>query len=304
MRRPKPGEAAERKASTAGVIALDLDGTLLNGAKELTHGNRKVLQQAFEAGWEIVPATGRFYGGMPECIRQLPFLRYAITINGARVIELESGSTLYQAAIPWQQAMEIMKYLDRLPVIYDCYMEDAAWMTEAMKGKVDAVIEDPAIRQMYHVLRQPVPELKTFLAERRQDVQKVQFFTRDMELRKRLLREMELLFPDIAVSSSSPQNIEINHKDADKGKALQALAASLADPPNREQNVPAVRTVSFGDGLNDVTMLQAADIGIAMENAAEEVKAAADCVTRSCEEDGVAWGIVHYCFDQNQKGNR
>lgn len=302
MRRQMPEAAASvpERISTAGIIALDLDGTLLNGAKELSAANRRALLQAFEAGWEIVPTTGRFYGGMPECIRQLPFLHYAITINGARVMDLESGNSLYQAEIPWKQAVEIMKYLDSLPVIYDCYMEDAAWMTESMKANVDGIIEDAAIRDMYHRLRQPVPELKDFLTERRKNVQKIQFFTRDMELRKKLLREMELQFSDIAVSSSSPQNVEINQKDANKGKALLALAASLKD----SQAIPEIKTISFGDGLNDITMLQAADIGIAMENAADEVKAAADWITRSCEEDGVAWGIAHYCFNHNQKGNR
>ena len=74
MHRIKQGEAAKRKAPITGIIALDLDGTLLNAAKELSDENRKALQQAFEEGWEIVPTTGRFYGGMPKCIRQLPFL--------------------------------------------------------------------------------------------------------------------------------------------------------------------------------------------------------------------------------------
>ena len=95
---------------------------------------------------------------------------------------------------------------------------------------------------------------------------------------------MEFQFPNIAVSSSSPQNIEINQKDANKGKALLALAASLKD----SQDVPELKTISFGDGLNDITMLQAADIGIAMENASEAAKKAAACITLSNENDGVA----------------
>ncbi len=289
-----------RRKMTTGIIALDLDGTLLNGAKELSEENRKALQQAYEAGWEIVPTTGRFYGGMPECIRQLPFLRYAITINGAKVMDLERGDSLYQAEIPWNQAVEIMRYLDILPVIYDCYMEDAAWMTESMKEKVDRIIEEAAIRDMYHRLRQPVSELKAFLTERRRNVQKIQFFTRNMDLREKLLQELELQFPDIAVSSSSPQNVEINQTDANKGKALLALASFL----KTSQGVPELKTISFGDGLNDITMLQAADIGIAMKNAEDAAKAAADCVTLSCEENGVAWGIAHYCLNQNEKGNR
>ena len=70
------------------IIALDLDGTLLNSNKELTDRSRAVLEKAAAAGIEIVPTTGRFYKGMPDAIRQLPFIRYIIAMNGAEVRDL------------------------------------------------------------------------------------------------------------------------------------------------------------------------------------------------------------------------
>ena len=79
-----------------GIIALDLDGTLLNTKKELTPGNLDALQRASEVGTLIVPTTGRFYGGMPEVIRGLPFVHYAITINGAQVADLRTGEVIYR----------------------------------------------------------------------------------------------------------------------------------------------------------------------------------------------------------------
>ena len=69
------------------LLALDLDGTLLNSQKELTPRTRDALYAAAEAGVEIVPTTGRFFTGMPEVIQKLPFLHYAITINGAQVYD-------------------------------------------------------------------------------------------------------------------------------------------------------------------------------------------------------------------------
>ena len=83
-----------------GIIALDLDGTLLNSDKELSPGNRAALERAAEAGYEIVPTTGRFYGGMPQVIRELPFVRYVITINGAEVADRRTGEVMYRAEIP------------------------------------------------------------------------------------------------------------------------------------------------------------------------------------------------------------
>ena len=118
---------------TKGIIALDLDGTLLNSRKELSTGNLEALAKAAEAGWEIVPTTGRFYGGMPDFIRGLPFVHYAITINGAYVEDLACGNQIYTAEMPYKQAISIMEYLDKLPVIYDCYMDNDAFMTEALK---------------------------------------------------------------------------------------------------------------------------------------------------------------------------
>ena len=276
-----------------GIIALDLDGTLLNSSKELSAGNFAALKAAAEAGWAVVPTTGRFYGGMPDVIRQLPFVHYAITINGACVLDLKTGQQLYRAEMPWQRARDIMSWLDDKPVLYDCYMDNAAFMTAALKEQVDDVIDDPRIRKMYHDLRQPVPELKAFVAEYcgsrpGMDVQKIQFFTRDMELRARLLTEIPQVFPGILATSSSPQNIELNQDTANKGDALLALAKHLQLDP--------AQTLAFGDGLNDVSMLRAAGTGIAMDNAEDAVKEAADWVTASCDEDGVAAGIERFIF--------
>ena len=275
---------------TKGIIALDLDGTLLNSKKELSEGNLAALKKAADAGWEIVPTTGRFYGGMPDYIRGLPFVHYAITINGAYVEDLLEGNEIYTAEMPYKQAIDIMKYLDKLPVIYDCYMDNDAFMTEALKAKVDEIVENPRIRKMFYDLRKPVPELKEFLENRVQDVQKIQFFTKDADLRLHLLEELPKVFENIAVSSSSPQNIEINQAKATKGLALIALAEYLG--------LDRSKTIAMGDGLNDTSMLEEAGIGIAMANGCDEALDAADWVTSHCDEDGVAKAIEKYCFNE------
>lgn len=275
---------------TKGIIALDLDGTLLNSKKELSEGNLAALKKAADAGWEIVPTTGRFYGGMPDFIRGLPFVHYAITINGAYVEDLLEGNEIYTAEMPYKQAIDIMKYLDKLPVIYDCYMDNDAFMTEALKAKVDEIVENPRIRKMFYDLRKPVPELKEFLENRGQDVQKIQFFTKDANLRLELLEELPKVFENIAVSSSSPQNIEINQAKATKGLALIALAEYLG--------LDRSKIIAMGDGLNDISMLEEAGIGIAMANGCDEALDAADWVTSHCDEDGVAKAIEKYCFNE------
>ncbi|MBQ7153034.1 MAG: HAD hydrolase family protein, partial [Clostridia bacterium] len=102
------------------LIASDLDGTLLNSKKQLSDANAKALFDAAQRGIEIVPATGRFYGGMPACIRELPYVHYVITINGASVYDIKKGVSILTAEFSWEKAVGIMKILDGYPVIYDC----------------------------------------------------------------------------------------------------------------------------------------------------------------------------------------
>ena len=82
------------------LVALDLDGTLLDSEKRLSERNRAALEMAAAKGVHIVPTTGRFFGMMPEAIRALPFVRYAITVNGAQVYDRETDSALARAEIP------------------------------------------------------------------------------------------------------------------------------------------------------------------------------------------------------------
>lgn len=269
------------------LIALDLDGTLLNSNKELTPGNRAALEQAARAGIEIVPTTGRFFNAMPEVIRDLPFLHYAITINGAEAADLRTGQVLYRAELPWTQAVELMTLLDHYPVIYDCYQGNEAFMTAAQKDLVDTMVSSPHYRAMIRELRQPVPELKTFLTGRRRDVQKVQFFTAHPEVRAALMEELPRRFDGLCVSSSVSDNVEINQLHANKGEALLALASHLGFGPEQ--------ILAFGDGSNDLSMLSMAGIGAAMKNACPQAKAAADWIAPSCDEDGVACGIRKFC---------
>ena len=265
------------------LIALDLDGTLLDSGKRLSEENAQTLEQAAQAGIEIVPATGRFYRGMPELIRNLPYVHYVISINGAQVWDVRKQRTVCGSELPWERAVEIMAYLDTLPVIYDCYMDGWGWMTQRLYDQAAEFAANPHSLDMILQLRTPVPELKAHLAQTKHGVQKIQAFFKDMELRKQELTALQERFPDTAVTTSIVNNIEINSLDAVKGNALTQLATAMG--------LDMSQTMAFGDDLNDVTMLRAAGIGVAMGNAAPEAKLAADYVTDDCDHSGVAKAI-------------
>lgn len=270
------------------LIALDLDGTLLNTRKELSRENAAALERAAAQGIEIVPTTGRFFGGMPEVIQKLPYIHYAITINGAQVYDIRRNRAIGSTEIPLGQAIEIMEYLDGFPVIYDCFMDNWGWMTGALKDKAQEYAPDAYYLKMIRELRTSVDDLKTYLREKERDVQKIQLFARNMKDRKFLLETLEQSFENIVVSSSVVNNIEINHKNANKGTALRCLAEHLG--------FTMQNTMAFGDGLNDVSMIREAGVGIAMQNAEQIVKQYADYITEDCDHHGVAAGIARFCF--------
>ena len=270
------------------IIALDLDGTLLDSEKRLSPENYAALAKASAAGIEIVPTTGRFFDAMPQVVRDLPFLHYAITINGAEVYDIRARRAVCRAEIPLQQAEEIMHYLDGFPVVYDCYMDGWGYMTRTLQEKCGEYAPDIHYFEMLTRFRKPVDNLIDFIRERGHDVQKIQFFMKDASAKLRWMDELEQRFPDIIATSSVVNNIELNNVHASKGKGLAALCSYLG--------CDISETIAFGDGLNDLSMIRAAGLGVAMENAVQCVKDAADVITADCDSSGVAKGIEAYCF--------
>lgn len=270
------------------IIATDLDGTLLDSEKRLSEENRAALQRAADMGIEIVPTTGRIYAIVPEAVRQLPFVRYAITGNGAEVYDVKNDRVIAKNEMPWEKAVEIMAFLDGFDVVYDCYQDGWGYMTAAHLNKVENYISIPQFIEIYARSRKPEPELKSYLRQQGKGVQKFQLCTTDQKLRMYLLEELKKRFSDVVFHCVLPYNIEVNALNCHKGAALETLCGHLGCTM---ENV-----MTFGDGQNDITMLQMAGISFAMENAAPEVKAAAKYITGNCDESGVAQAINKFCF--------
>ena len=161
------------------ILALDLDGTLLDSEKRLSEVNRKALAAAAAKGLLVVPTTGRFFGMMPPAVRDLPFVRYAITVNGAQVYDRETDTAIVREELPLAQALEIMRFLDGFDVIYDCYQDNWGRMTQAMQEKAEEYAQCPHYTKMIREFRKPYPDLKDYLAGQGRDVQKIMLFARD-----------------------------------------------------------------------------------------------------------------------------
>lgn len=268
------------------LILLDLDGTLLTSDKQLTPASRTALEKAAAAGIHIVPSTGRFFKAIPQIIRDLPFIRYFVTINGAQIYDRETDTVLYRGEISPQDAEAIYDRLEQFPLIYDCYCDDQAFMPADHFQRVEEFISDPHLRQLVTGLRQPLEDFRG--AMRGKGAQKIQAFFPTKEQRIETARTLMWDFPHMALTNSYPCNLEINTRAASKGEALRFLCQHL--------DIPIRDSMAFGDGSNDLSMIQAAGFGIAMANAEESLKTSAKYVTDSNDEDGVAKAMEHFCI--------
>ena len=268
------------------LVAFDLDGTFLDDDKNIPPENLLALEEAAARGVVLVPATGRIVRGIPETIKSLPAVRYFIVSNGAGVYDAREDRLVHRADIPLALALRCYEYLDTLPVLYDCYQDDAGYMTLSMLESAPEIFgKYSPMLQMLRQLRRPVPELKAYLREKGRPLQKLQAFFReeDYPLRAELLQTLPQRFPELTPTTSVPFNIEINSAHAGKGKALRALCALLGIPPEQ--------SLAFGDGTNDRELLELAGFGMAMANADPAVLAAADGVTGDNNHAGFAEGL-------------
>lgn len=270
------------------LILLDLDGTLLTSDKKISPVNYAALERAHQQGVHIVPSTGRFFDGIPQVVRDLPFVRYAITVNGAQIYDRQEDRILHRAEISPGDAQRIYDRLDTLPVIYDCFMDGWGYMDRSHYERIDQFIPDPRVNQMVKDLRKPVDDFRLFMRRENRSVQKIQMFFTDMALREKAWAELIEAFPEMAVTSSITNNVEINEKHANKGEALGILCRHLG--------LEISQSMSFGDGSNDLSMIRAAGIGVAMANAAQSLLDAADYVTDTNDNDGVAKAIAKFVF--------
>ncbi len=267
------------------LIALDLDGTLLDSQKRLSVRNREVLEECLRRGIHIVPTTGRTVDGIPDMIKEIPGIRYAITTNGAVIEDMEEKRTLETKLLPWETAVELFEAVSQYHVMYDAYI-DRRGVTEPRFFDHLAEYGIPSqLQGLIRATRDVYPSIIEHVKNTKKPVEKVNFFFSDMEERERVRKALEPR-EDILITSSMPFNLELNAMGATKGGGILRLAAHLG--LKREQ------TMAIGDGENDFSMIKDAGIGVAMKNAIPALHKIADYITDTNDEDGVASAISHF----------
>ena len=271
------------------LIAFDLDDTLFNSKKDITPANMDALERAAKMGIELVPTTGRFWSIVHEKLRNSGLINYAITLNGAEIFDVKQNKSIAKFEIPFKRAALMARVFDEIPgIAYDCIINSQGYMRRDFYETAKDFTIGEWQYTMIKTSRKTVDNMSEFLLTQKMDVQKMLILTLDNKLRLELLRSLPAVFPHNLFTTSVPNNIEINDPNANKGDALKFLAKYLKLDINS--------VMAFGDGTNDISMIKSAGIGVAMQNACQEALNAADYITSSCDDDGVAKGIQKFCF--------
>lgn len=267
------------------MIGMDLDGTLLTTQKELTPYTKDVLKRAVDQGIIVMPATGRPLGGLPKELLNFPGIVYAVTANGGRVVDIRTGESLYECLVPADVASQIMDVFEHYDTLREIYYDGMGFAQEDGLLQIEKYLDSAPMIEYLRSTRRSVPDIRAKLREENRGADKVQGLFVSVKDRDAAKEELKAV-PGIEITGALEKNIEVNAKGVNKGKAMVRLGEMLGI--RREE------IMAFGDGLNDQQMLKEVGTGVAMSNAREEVKEAADHITLSNDEEGVARFIEEY----------
>lgn len=285
------------------LVALDLDGTLLDSQSQISPRTRQAIADAVGRGVIVLPCTGRPLASLPPLVAQLPGIRYAITSNGAAVWDMGtdplgavysrySDATqrpthepvlLERHCLPPETAREAFelyrKYHGPLSIFLDgrAYL-DAPGMElfQARKNQHTSTEAKQPDDGRTHIVR----DTAEWLSRHAHEVEKFCMFFDSVEIAQAALPRFRAL-PGVEAVQGAPDNIEVTAKGVDKGTALLALADRLG--------IPREATLAIGDSDNDRAMLARAGVAAVMANARPEIQALGGIIsTRDNDHDGVA----------------
>lgn len=270
----------------ARLIALDLDGTTLHSDKTLSLRTKSAIEQACGTGAIVLPATGRPRVGLPAEVLSVNGIRYAITSNGGSIYDLSSQHELFVRPIDKSAALWALQQATALHAITDVYMKGEAYSAAGTFERQVSIVPSE-LKAYFLSTRTLVPNQRQWLADTNGAVEKLTLIFSNADDQKKAWRFFESC-GYFEVASSIENNLELNQKGVNKGTSLLKLAEHL--------RIPQHQIMACGDSYNDIPMIRAAGIGVAVSNAAPSVLDAADIVAAGNDDDGVAKVIEQYAL--------
>ena len=272
------------------LIALDMDGTLFNNQGEISPKDRETLKKATESGVAVAVATGRAYSELPIEILCEVGIRYAITGNGSGVYRLPEKECIFSDCLDTEVVCSIIRELKELDIYYDIYVEGLVYCPKSVCHNIRKMDMPESLHEHIERTRIVVDDLEDYIRSCGKQVEKTTLNFAYLEDGTCLGRaeSAKILdrYPQVEYLSGGFHNWEFTRAGVNKGTGLRFLAERLG--------VPMELTMACGDSENDLSMLKAAHVAVAMENAKPAVKEAATFITLSNEESGVAYAVEKF----------
>lgn len=275
------------------LVAIDLDGTLFDSNSKIPEENIRAIHFMSENGIYPVISTGRPLKGIPEELNELPFA-YAITANGSAIYDWKTGKCIYENTLDRETTLEILQFLNDKFIHLDCFIEGKGLSTYRSLEVGEHLPIPPALKHYVLYTRERVENLTDYILENDKYVQKMtlNFVPKENDPDSFIDRdEIKAYFeahPNIDSCCGGYNNLEATKTGVNKGAALHMLAKQLG--------LKVEETMAIGDTENDVSIIEAAGIGVAMENAIPEIKELANHITSSNDEAGVAQAVWNFCL--------
>ncbi len=273
-------QPVEERAKQIRILAMDLDGTLLDSSGNLPERNRNAVMNAREAGYVIVFVTGRAFVNLPQKAMGDYMADYAITCTGAKTTEMRMCRPICESLIE-KGSIELMKdiFSDR-SVMTEVFIDDIVYAKAVDLQYIDD-FGPSAARWREHKLksRVKVTDMDALMQESIDQIQKFNLLSADEDKLDRILAYLNRSC-SVSAWMSEQGCVEVEAQGTSKAAALKKLADMLG--------YGMQRVCSFGDSVIDKEMLQSSSIGVAMANGYGELKKIADVIAPSNDECGVA----------------
>ena len=272
------------------LVALDLDGTLFDNSSRISKRNLTAIRSITDKGIHVVISTGRPFEGIPFDQIKGTGINYAITANGSGIYEISTGKCLYENAMDEELVTPILNFLLTRDIHMDAFIGGKGYTPIQCVETAQKLTVPSSIKNYIITTRTRLDNILQFIHENQLKVQKMtlNFYpAADGTLIDReTVRKFLVSNPSITTVCGGYNNLEFTRAEANKGVGLRKLAEILGVNPDA--------TMAIGDTENDLAIIEAAGIGVAMGNATDAVKARADYVTTTNTKDGVAAAIEHF----------
>ena len=268
------------------LIALDLDGTLNNDQKVISPRTKDALMAAQKAGIRLALASARPSPGLfkeRDILQMQDYQGILMSYNGGRIVDAATAEVLFETSMDMEQTKQVLRFLQTLPVTP--ILDDGVqfYVTDKSGYKVDYECSNN------NMTCTEVPNLADFLTFA---PVKILMSAKEEEISDIQREIRENLPTTLTVVQTAPFYLEVIPQSINKGQGIRDICAVLGISPEQ--------VIAFGDAENDIPMLRAAGMGVAMGNAPPQVKQAADFVTLSNNDDGISYALERllseFCF--------